>query len=172
MTRQRLTQQRVNNWSSEFSIFLRDMTWMLGVMPFFVLELLTLNEKKLSLVSSGESLVLIHEPPNLNHQILIINHSVPWLNLTSLGKQSPFSYFMIFDWLQILSRNLNITGKTVQQHKSRRVRLILTGSTWIPTQSPTFFLRRNSEISIQAQRMSSVVSLKGFIWTDVSSSLF
>ena len=148
VTRQRLIQQRVNNWSSEFSIFLRDMTWMLGVMPFFVLELLTLNEKKLSLVSSGESLVLIHEPPNLNHQILIINHSVPWLNLTSLGKQSPFSYFMIFDWLQILSRNLNITGKTVQQHKSRRVRLILTGSTWIPTQSPTFFLRRNSEISI------------------------
>ena len=81
---------------------------------FFALELLTLNEKKLSLVSSGESLVLIHELPNLNHQILIINHSVPWLNLTSLGKQSPFPYFMTFDWLQILSRNLNITGKTVQ----------------------------------------------------------
>ena len=81
---------------------------------FSALELLTLNEKKLSLVSSGESLVLIHELPNLNHQILIINHSVPWLNLTSLGKQSPFPYFMTFDWLQILSRNLNITGKTVQ----------------------------------------------------------
>ena len=81
---------------------------------FFALELLTLNEKKLSLVSSGESLVLIHELPNLNHPILIINHSVPWLNLTSLGKQSPFPYFMTFDWLQILSRNLNITGKTVQ----------------------------------------------------------
>ena len=139
---------------------------------FFALELLTLNEKKLSLVSSGESLVLIHELPNLNHPILIINHSVPWLNLTSLGKQSPFPYFMTFDWLQILSRNLNITGKTVQQHKSRRIRLILTGSTWIPTQSPTFILRRNSEISIQAQRVSSVISLKGFIWTDVSSSLF
>ena len=139
---------------------------------FFALELLTLNEKKLSLVSSGESLVLIHELSNLNHPILIINHSVPWLNLTSLGKQSPFPYFMTFDWLQILSRNLNITGKTVQQHKSRRIRLILTGSTWIPTQSPTFILRRNSEISIQAQRVSSVISLKGFIWTDVSSSLF
>ena len=81
---------------------------------FFALELLTLNEKKLSLVSSGESLVLIHELSNLNHPILIINHSVPWLNLTSLGKQSPFPYFMTFDWLQILSRNLNITGKTVQ----------------------------------------------------------
>ena len=94
---------------------------------FFALELLTLNEKKLSLVSSGESLVLIHELPNLNHQILIINHSVPWLNLTSLGKQSPFPYFMTFDWLQILSRNLNITGKTVQQHKSRHVRLIWQG---------------------------------------------
>ena len=80
----------------------------------FVLKLLTLSEKKPSLVSSGESLVLIHELSNLNHPILIINHSVPWLNLTSLGKQSPFPYFMTFDWLQILSRNLNITGKTVQ----------------------------------------------------------
>ena len=95
VTRQWLTQQRVNNWSSWFSIFLRDMTWMLERHAFFALELLTLNEKKLSLVSSGESLVLIHELPNLNHQILIINHSVPWLNLTSLGKQSPFPYLWL-----------------------------------------------------------------------------
>ena len=93
-------------------------------MPFLHRSSSHWMRRSFSLVSPGESLVLIHELPNLNHPILIINHSVPWLNLTSLGKQSPFPYFMTFDWLQILSRNLNITGKTVQQHKSRRIRFL------------------------------------------------